>query len=151
MPEEAPQFADDAKAIVVDLPGQVFGAYEHGRLIRWGPVSTGSEQHATPSGMYHLDWKSRLRVSSVDPTWIMPYYYNFSHIGLGMHEYVMEGRPASHGCVRLLRDDAVFIFDWGAPGTPVWIVGEYHFRQPKPWLDPAWWNEGVRLPGRAVT
>src|SRR5689334_12800781 len=29
------------KALVVHVPGQVFGAYEQGRLVRWGPVSSG--------------------------------------------------------------------------------------------------------------
>ena len=29
------------KYIVVHQPGQSFGAYEFGRLVRWGPVSTG--------------------------------------------------------------------------------------------------------------
>jgi hypothetical protein len=33
-----------AKAIVVDQPAQAFGAYERGRLVRWGPVSTGRKE-----------------------------------------------------------------------------------------------------------
>ena len=28
--------------LVVYLPGQLFGAYEFGSLVRWGPVSSGS-------------------------------------------------------------------------------------------------------------
>jgi hypothetical protein len=43
------------KYIVVHLPSQVFGAYENGHLVRWGPVSSGRAAHPTPSGLFHLN------------------------------------------------------------------------------------------------
>lgn len=152
-----PQFVRDVaaapKAVIVDLPGQVFGAYENGRLIRWGPVNTGKRDSPTPPGLYHLNWKSPLRTSSVNSSWKMPYYFNFStRMGLGIHEYHMPGGPASHGCVRMLTADAQWLFHWGrgqsgaAKGTPVLIVGQYRFGDPKPWLQPRWLAHGVQLP-----
>jgi hypothetical protein len=33
--------------LVVYLPGQVFGAYEYGTLVRWGPVSSGARTSQT--------------------------------------------------------------------------------------------------------
>jgi len=157
-----PQFisgiADHAKYIIVDLPGQVFGAYEDGHLVRWGPVNTGKGDTPTPPGLYHLNWKSRLHTSTENSKWKMPYYFNFSnYMGLGMHEYNMPGKPASHGCVRMLGIDAEWLFHWGegwdvvhgrrvANGTPVLIVGQYHFGDPKPWLQPDWLAHGVQLP-----
>jgi L,D-transpeptidase catalytic domain len=153
MPQFVPGMAAAPKAVIVDLPGQVFGAYENGRLIRWGPVNTGKRGTPTPPGIYHLNWKSPLRISSVNSSWKMPYYFNFSaRFGLGMHEYQMPGGPASHGCVRMLTADAQWLFDWGqqrsraAKGTPVVIVGQYHFGDPKPWLQPGWLAHGVQLP-----
>lgn len=152
LPRFVPGFESHPRAIIIDLPGQVFGAYENGRMVRWGPVSTGKGSTATPPGSYHLNWKSRLRISSVDPDWKMPYYFNFAdRLGLGMHEYQMPGRPASHGCIRMLPVDAEWLFDWGQGGTPVVIVGQYHFGEPKPWLQPRWLEHGVQLPSNLMS
>ena len=153
MPLLVPWLSDERKALVIALPAQVFGAYEHGQLVRWGPVSSGGSTHETPSGHYHLNWNARLRRSSVNAEWLMPWYFNFSDvIGLGVHQYDLPGRPASHGCVRLLEVDAKWIFRWGEArdvaqrGTPVLIIGNYDFSKRQPWLKPAWWVAGVTLP-----
>ena len=158
LPREVPELSEERKALVVDLATQVFGAYENGRLVRWGPVSTGDRRHQTPSGTYHLNWHQRVRVSSENPTWIMPWYFNFaSGQGLGLHQYTLPGRPASHGCARMLGVDAQWLFQWGdgwtldddrelvRPGTLVLIVGKYNFGAPQPWLRPEWWSQGVTL------
>ena len=114
MPQFAPQLADEKKAIMVDLTAQVFGAYESGRLVRWGPVCTGARSRQTPSGTYHLNWHARVHVSTEDPTWIMKWYFNFAAVrGLALHQYSMPGRPASHGCARMLAVDAKWLFEWG--------------------------------------
>jgi hypothetical protein len=155
MPEFVARFAFDPKALIIDVPGQVFGAYENGRLIRWGPVNTGKRETATPSGFYHLNWKSRLRTSSVDRGWKMPYYFSV-YVGIAIHEYRLPGKPASHGCIRMLHRDAKWLFQWGrgadfrdgkkvADGTPVLVVGEYDFGGPRPWLQSEWLARGVEL------
>jgi len=160
MPQVVPQLSQEMKAIVVDLAAQVFGAYENGRLVRWGPVSSGARRRQTPPGTYHLNWHARVHVSTEDPTWIMPWYFNFSSSqGLGLHQYSLPGRPASHGCVRMLAIDAKWLFNWGEgwtldagtgelvqPGTLVLVLGRYDFRSPQPWLQPKWWARGVTLP-----
>jgi hypothetical protein len=152
--------APHRKALIVHQPSQVFGAYSDGRLIRWGPVSSGREAYPTPSGLFHLNWKSRGRSSTIDPAWFMPWYFNFhNERGLAFHEYALPGRPASHACVRLLERDAMWLFDWGEgwildergwnvldPGTPVWIVGLYDFDAPPPWRSVRWLSTGVLLP-----
>jgi hypothetical protein len=160
MPREVPQLSDEKKAVLVDLAAQVFGAFEYGKLVRWGPVSSGDSRHRTPSGTYHLNWHSRVRISSEDPTWIMPWYFNFeSRQGIGMHQYTLPGRPASHGCVRMLAVDAKWLFDWGdgwqvdpdtrevvQEGTLVLVIGSYDFGAGQPWLKPSWWARGITLP-----
>jgi hypothetical protein len=159
MPQSVPQLSDENKAIVVDLTAQVFGAYESGNLVRWGPVSSGRRHHETPPGTYHLNWRARLHVSTEDPTWIMPWYFNFASArGLGLHQYSLPGRPASHGCVRMLAVDAKWVFSWGDGwtlaetggevvelGTLVLVVGEYNHLAPQPWLQPGWWAQGASL------
>src|SRR5262245_21934261 len=66
-----------AKAIVVHQPWQVFGAYENGRLIRWGPVSSGRKETPTPAGAYNLTWRSKGRYSTDNAAWFLPWYFNF--------------------------------------------------------------------------
>ena len=82
-----------------------------------------------------------------------------------MHQYDLPGRPASHGCVRLLEVDAKWVFHWGEGwtlgaggpqdiiqnGTPVLIIGNYDFKQRQPWLKPGWWAAGVTLPESSDT
>ena len=159
LPLDWPWAAAEAKALVVDQPAQVFGAYEQGRLVRWGPVSSGRKTAQTPAGLFHLNWKSTGRHSTVDASWYMPWYFNFhTRRGLAFHQLDLPGRPASHACVRLLQRDAKWLYGWGegttlderrravAPGTPVLIVGKHDFGAPPPWLSLEWLARGVELP-----
>jgi hypothetical protein len=146
--------------LVVYLPGQVFGAYEFGELVRWGPVSTGRRSSPTEAGRFALNWRSTGRASTVDPDWYMPWYFNFGNReGLAFHAYSLPGYPASHGCIRLLERDAQWLFEWGqtwrldssgtrivTPGTPVLIVGHYDFAAPPPWRSLMWLSGTVQLP-----
>ena len=73
MPLMVPSLTDQRKALVVELAGQVFGAYESGLLVRWGPVSSGGSTHKTPSGHYNLNWNARIHRSSENEDWVMPW------------------------------------------------------------------------------
>ncbi|MEX2261534.1 MAG: L,D-transpeptidase [Bryobacteraceae bacterium] len=135
------------KALVVDLPSQVFGAYENGRLVYWGPVSSGEPGHLTPPGVFHLIWKSKGRISTENSSWYLKWYFNFhSQRGLAFHTFPLPGEPVSHACLRMLERDARWLYGWGEPerragrrgkvlrrGTPVRIAGQYAFNAPPPW------------------
>ena len=102
------------KAMVVYKPGQVFGAYQHGKLVRWGPVSTGAKASRTPGGLFYLNWKTTLKRSTLNRNWLLAWYFNFQNKrGHSFHQYELPGRPVSHGCVRLLERDAAWIYDLG--------------------------------------
>ena len=58
LPRTISALAEHPKAIVVAQPQQLFGAYEKGELVRWGPVSSGRREFPTPAGRYHLNWRS---------------------------------------------------------------------------------------------
>jgi hypothetical protein len=160
MPPVVLWLSDQRKALVIEIVAQVFGAYEFGLLVRWGPVSSGGSSHQTPSGHYNLNWNARIHRSTENEDWVMPWYFNFANVrGLGVHQYALPGRPASHGCVRMLDRDAKWVFEWGEGwilnsdppyvvqyGTPVLIIGSYDFKKRQPWLNPAWWTTGVTLP-----
>jgi len=135
------------KAIVVDQRMQAFAAYEHGRLVRWGPVSTGRKETPTPEGSFNLTWRARSRRSTDNQDWLLEWYFNFvNERGVSFHLFELPGRPASHACVRLLLRDAQWLYGWGEqwsldddrrlilPGTPVVIVGTYPFGAPPAWL-----------------
>jgi lipoprotein-anchoring transpeptidase ErfK/SrfK len=148
------------KALLVDQPSQVFGAYEAGRLVRWGPVSSGRQKNPTPSGLFHLNWRTKGRRSTDNQDWYMPWYYNFdTRRGLAFHQLDLPGRPASHACIRLLERDAIWLYGWGegwvlderrrnvlVPGTPALIVGAYDFAATPPWLSLDWLARGIEVP-----
>ena len=135
------------KLVVVDQRAQAFAAYESGRLARWGPVSSGRQASATPSGRFSLNWRSRGRHSTVDPSWYMEWYFNFDNrLGLSFHRYALPGYPASHGCIRLLERDAMWLYEWGEPGTALLVIGQYAFDAPPPWRSPAFLARGIELP-----
>lgn len=147
------------RVLIVDQVSQAFAAYEHGRLVHWGPTSTGRQAKPTPSGRYDLNWKARSRISTLSGEWRLNWYFNFhNRRGLAFHEFDLPGVPASHACVRLLARDAMWIYQWGEswaldaagqlarPGTPVVIMGQYAFGAEKPWLTSGYWQQPIALP-----
>jgi hypothetical protein len=136
------------KSLVVHQPMQAFAAYEYGRLVRWGPVSSGRKETPTPEGAFNLTWRSRKRRSTDNNEWLLEWYFNFVNArGVSFHLFDLPGYPASHACVRLLLRDAQWLYDWGeqwtldeakrqvtTAGTPVLVLGTYPFGTPAKWL-----------------
>jgi hypothetical protein len=159
LPAEWPWAVSMPKALIVHQPAQVFGAYEFGKLVRWGPVSTGRKETPTPAGAFNLTWKSKSRRSTDNDAWLLKWYFNFINSrGVSFHEFDLPGAAASHACVRLLARDAMWIYDWGEqwqlsqdgktvviPGTPVVVQGEVDFKNPTPWTSVDWWRMPLQL------
>jgi len=134
------------KTVLINKRVQAFALYENGELVKWGPVSTGKNSTRTPSGLNYGNYKAKRKISTVDESWVLPYYFNFMNFeGVGVHQYALPGYPASHGCVRLYMDDAKYIFDWAdmwdvegstvaRNGTPFMVFGEYDYSSDKPWI-----------------
>lgn len=139
------------KTVLISRRIQGVALYEKGKLIKWGPASTGKKSTQTPVGLFYGNYKAKRKISTIDKDWIMPYYFNFmNYEGIGTHEYTLPGYPASHGCVRLRNEEAVYIYNWANQwqlnnnqqvvmknGTPFLVFGDYNFDQPSPWLDQA--------------
>lgn len=141
LPDSVPKF------IMVNQRIQIFAAYENGILVHTGPVSTGRKAKPTPNKLYYTNYKARLKTSTVDGSWKMPWYFNISNRGgIGMHQYTLPGYPASHSCIRMYEENANWIYNWAQPwtltsnqntilvyGTPVLVFGNYDFSQPPIW------------------
>ncbi len=147
-PALGPAAPSSPKLLVVSRRVQAFAAYEGGLLVRWGAVSTGRRETPTPAGLFATNWRSKLRRSSDNAAWLLPWYVNFiNSSGVSFHQFDLPGYPASHACVRLLEADAKWIFDWAESwvladqgrrveihGTPVLVFDDYAFDAPAPWL-----------------
>ncbi len=123
-PRTYPGARDVAKLVVLDKSIQAFGAYEWGKLARWGIINTGTQSGRTPSGRFNVNWKQPYRVSTLSPgygssapdaeLWEMYWVMNIHEArGIHLHQYALPmGGPASHGCVRLSDPDAQWLYAW---------------------------------------
>lgn len=159
LPVEWPWAAAMPKALIVHQPAQVFGAYEFGKLVRWGPVSTGRKQNPTPAGSFNLTWRSKSRRSTDNEAWLLNWYFNFINSrGVSFHEFDLPGVAASHACVRLLTRDAMWVYQWGeqwvlspdrktvaTPGTPVLVQGVVDWKNPTPWTSADYWTQTLKF------
>jgi hypothetical protein len=141
-----------AKLILISNKLQAYACYERGKLVRFAACNTGRESKPTFPGRYTLNWRDKIRRSSLDSSWVLPFTWNF-HLfaGSAFHQFDMPGRPASHSCVRQFMDDAEWLFTWGngakidtatkkyipMTGTPVIILDVFDYSRKKggPWLD----------------
>ncbi|ROL60741.1 murein L,D-transpeptidase [Bacteroidetes/Chlorobi group bacterium MS-B_bin-24] len=138
------------KLIVVSNVYQAYACYEFGNLVRFAAAITGKKSTPTYPGRYSLQWRERLRISSFNESWIMPFTWNFHRLtGSAFHQFEMPGFPASHMCIRQFREDAEWLYNWGEgpkrdstgkiipmSGTPVIIIDFYDFINfPKKWLE----------------
>jgi hypothetical protein len=140
------------KLILVSNKHQSYACYEQGRLVRFAACNTGREKKPTFPGRYTLNWRDKLRRSSLDSNWILPHTWNF-HLfaGSAFHEFDMPGRPVSHSCVRQFAEDAEWLYSWGRggkidtanrkvipmTGTPVIILDVFDYTRKKggPWWE----------------
>jgi hypothetical protein len=142
--------ADLPKLFIVDKFTQTFGAYEYGKLVRWGLVSSGRENGLTPSGRYNFNWKDEHRFSNAAPPgeewemfWVVDFHADW---GIHVHQYSLPiASAASHGCVRVAEADAKWNYNWANTwiqsgnklkrnGTPVIVINNNPSGRPAHWL-----------------
>jgi lipoprotein-anchoring transpeptidase ErfK/SrfK len=86
---------------VVSLADQHISFYDANGLWERSVVSTGVAGHPTPPGIFTILEKERWHRSNIYSGAPMPYMQRLAWTGVAMHEGVVTGRPASHGCIRL--------------------------------------------------
>lgn len=114
---------EPVKQIIVDQDKLAWGAYdEQGQLLKWGPVSSGSDRCSdnssptcrTKTGIFRVFSKENKHCkSNVFPIGRggakMPYCMYF-HKGLALHgSNDIPGYRASHGCIRMFTRDAKWL------------------------------------------
>src|SRR5260221_5440664 len=97
--------------IVVSINAQRVSLYGADGLIRTSGISTGMRDHPTPMGVFTVIGKERFHRSNIYSNAPMPFMQRITWSGVALHEGVLPGYPASHGCIRLKGDFAVFM--WG--------------------------------------
>jgi hypothetical protein len=108
-PKKDPGFGDVPKGplqIVVNIGTQKVTLYSNGARVAQGPVSTGMPGHPTPLGVFSVIEKDRYHHSNIYSGAPMPYLQRITWSGVALHEGVLPGHPASHGCIRTSHDFA---------------------------------------------
>jgi hypothetical protein len=87
--------------LVVSIADQRITLYSNGVRVAHAPVSTGVPRHPTPTGIFSVIQKNRWHRSNLYGSAPMWYMHRLTWSGIALHEGVLPGRPASHGCIRL--------------------------------------------------
>jgi lipoprotein-anchoring transpeptidase ErfK/SrfK len=109
------------RRVEVLLDRQVALLIENDRVERVVHISSGAPGTSTPAGSFRVYRKERYSWSVPFKVW-MPWASYFTG-GIAFHEYgYVPAYAASHGCVRVNRFDARFLFSFAVSGTPVRVV-----------------------------
>jgi lipoprotein-anchoring transpeptidase ErfK/SrfK len=110
--------------IVVSINTQHVSLYGSDGLIRTSSVSTGMRDHPTPMGVFTVIGKERYHRSNIYSNAPMPFMQRITWSGVALHEGVLPGYPASHGCIRVGSEFAVFLWKSTKIGTRVIVTRE---------------------------
>lgn len=110
--------------LVVSVKSQRVSLYANGKLVAQSPVSTGMETHPTPHGVFSIIQRNRHHRSNIYSGAPMPYMQRLTWSGVALHQGVLPGRPASHGCIRLPEQFASFLWRTTRLGTRVVVARE---------------------------
>jgi len=116
LPSYLPYAAKHEKFILINRRLQYIGLYESGNLKYTFPISSGSSK-STPLRKFVVNYMNQEHYSA-------KYDSPMDHaLNIGgnyyIHEGIVPGYAASHGCIRLFPLHARFLFyHWAKPGIP---------------------------------
>jgi lipoprotein-anchoring transpeptidase ErfK/SrfK len=87
--------------VVISVSKQHLSVYGNNGLVSRAPVSTGMPGHSTPMGIFSILEKERFHRSNIYSGAPMPFMQRITWSGVAMHQGVLPGYPASHGCIRM--------------------------------------------------
>jgi len=122
LPEFFPDAARHEKYLLIDRRQQYLGLYEWGNLKYTYPISSGTS-NSTPLKKFVVSHMDEVHFSSKYEQAPMDYALNIGG-DYFIHEGIVPGYPASHGCIRIFPLHARFLFyHWAKPGIPGKIIG----------------------------
>src|SRR5215467_4862069 len=110
--------------IVVSIGTQKVTLFSNGVRVAQGPVSTGVPGRPTPTGVFSIIEKDRYHHSNLYSNAPMPYMQRITWSGVALHEGVLPGYPASHGCIRMSHDFAQKL--WPITNLGVRVIVAHH-------------------------
>jgi L,D-transpeptidase-like protein len=116
--------------IIVSIGSQHVSLYADGKFVARGPVSTGVPGHPTPVGVFTVIQKDRYHHSNIYSGAPMPYMQRITWSGVAIHQGVLPGRPASHGCIRTSNEFALRL--WGITSLGVRVIVSRRDVTPEP-------------------
>lgn len=111
--------------VVVDIGDQRAYLLRGGQVAFETPISTAQAGRWTPRGTFSITEKVRSGKTSTIYNCALPGWMRVGETAVGMHEGMLPGYPASHGCIRMPIESAHFIFDHAPSGTTVQIVDQW--------------------------
>jgi hypothetical protein len=87
--------------LVISIGKQTVSVYDGTQKIAVSPISSGMPGHDSPTGIYSILEKNRYHYSNLYGGAPMPFMQRVTNSGVAMHQGVVPGYPASHGCIRL--------------------------------------------------
>jgi lipoprotein-anchoring transpeptidase ErfK/SrfK len=122
LPEFLSEAAKHEKYILIDRRQQYLGLYEWGNLQYVYPISSGTH-NSTPLKKFVVHYMDEVHFSSKYEQAPMDHALNIGN-DYFIHEGIVPGYPASHGCIRIFPLHARFLFyQWAKPGIPGKIIG----------------------------
>lgn len=107
--------------VVVSLSDQMAFVYRGNDLVGVTTLSSGTEKHPTPTGIFPIQEKRTMYRSRKYDNAPMPHMQRLDQYGIALHAGHNPGRPASHGCIRLPSAFAAKLYTMTEIGTPVLI------------------------------
>ena len=108
--------------ISISIDQQKIRVYDSNGLFAEDRVSTGMKGHPTPMGVFSVIQKHKMHHSNIYSGAPMPYMQRITWSGVAMHQGVLPGYPASHGCIRMPQAFAVKMWGWTKMGARVLVT-----------------------------
>jgi lipoprotein-anchoring transpeptidase ErfK/SrfK len=108
--------------ISISIDQQKIRVYDSNGLFAEDRVSTGMKGHPTPMGVFSIIQKHRMHHSNIYSGAPMPFMQRITWSGVAMHQGVLPGYPASHGCIRMPAAFAVKMWNWTKMGARVLVT-----------------------------
>jgi len=119
LPDRISSISQLPQFILIDLTQQCLGLYAYGRLIHLFPISSG--RGGTPARKFVILSKEQDHYSTKYENAWMPYSLRLFG-NYFIHGGILPSYAASHGCVRMIYENAVFVYNWAKVGTPGEVI-----------------------------